>query len=78
MHWQTGFGQSVHPSWQLISHGQSEIVVEDKNCESEIKFTFDAERVFSQAVRNAGCIVGGAVKDAIEGLGFTLVGADVS
>ena len=48
------------------------------NDESEIKFTFDAQRVLSEAIRNTGGIVGGAVQDAVEGFGFTLVGADVS
>ena len=46
------------------------------NTESYIELTVNAFRVLSQAVADAGCIVGFAVQNAFKGLRFTLVRAD--
>ena len=46
------------------------------NTESKIELTVNAFRVLSQAVADAGCIVGFAVQNAFKGLFFTLVSAD--
>ena len=46
------------------------------NTESYIGLTVNAFRVLSQAVADAGCIVGFAVQNAFKGLFFALVRAD--
>ena len=83
LHSHTGLGQSTHPSWQLISHGQSQIfklsdILPGSKSYSLLAFelilyyfTFNAQGVSSQAITNASKIVRGAVHNAVEGLFFT-------